>query len=273
MSRSLSALESKLILRLEWEKKRVIDINSTARILGISANYARVVLHRLDSDNWLKQIVPGQYELIPAERGEYPFPDTNPFFIGSQLVSPYYFSYATSGYHHGLTTQAPGRIYIATKEGLTQLRIVRGTECQVVNLPQAKFFGFKEVDAYGQPVQMAEIEKTILDSLDRPQYAGDIPEIATMLWRGRNRLDWEKLSLQTEPFRSKSLNQRLGYLLKTLNLEVPVLEFKRLATSGGKTTCYLGALSRWGKGGDFDPTWNVVDNIPRAVLLADTENV
>jgi hypothetical protein len=94
-----------------------------------------------------------------------------------------------------------------------------------------------------------------------------------MLWRGRNRLDWEKLSLQTEPFRSKSLNQRLGYLLKTLNLEVPVLAFKRLATSGGKTTCYLGALSRWGKGGDFDPTWNVVDNIPRAVLLADTENV
>jgi predicted transcriptional regulator of viral defense system len=61
MSRSLSALESKLILRMEWEKKKVIDVKSTARILGISADYARVVLHRLDSDNWLKQIVPGQY--------------------------------------------------------------------------------------------------------------------------------------------------------------------------------------------------------------------
>jgi predicted transcriptional regulator of viral defense system len=258
---------------MEWEKKKVIDVNSTAQILGISAEYARVVLHRLDSDHWLKQIVPGQYELIPVERGEHAFPDTNPFFIGSHLVSPYYFSYATSGYHHGLTTQSPGRIYIATKDGFTRMRIVRGNEYQVVNLPEAKFFGFTEVDAYGQPVQMAEIEKTILDSLDRPQYAGDIPEVATMLWRGRNRLNWEKLSLQAEPFGSKSLNQRLGYLLNTLNLEIPAPALNRLAAGGGRTTCYLGALSRWGKGGDFDPTWNVVDNIPRTVLLADTGNV
>lgn len=273
MPRSLSKLESKLILRMEWDKRKVIDVNSTANILGTSADYARVVLHRLDSDGWMKQIVPGQYELIPAERGEYAFPDTNPFFIGSQLVEPYYFSFATSAYHHGLTTQAFGRTYIATKNGLTHLRRVRGNDYQIVNLPQAKFFGYTELDAYGQLVQIADIEKTVLDSLDRPQYAGDVPEIATMLWRGKNRLNWEKMSAQTEPFRTKSLNQRLGYLLKVLDLEIPTSVLDRLAANIGKTACYLGASGRWGKGGQFDPIWKVVDNIPRSILLADSEKV
>jgi len=37
---------------------------------------------------------------------------------------------------------------------------------------------------YGSQVNMAEPEKTILDSLDHPEFAGDIPEVATMLWRG-----------------------------------------------------------------------------------------
>lgn len=41
--------------------------------------------------------------------------------------------------------------------------------------PAHKFFGAMEVDACGSRVQMAEPEKTLLDCLDRPQYAGDIP--------------------------------------------------------------------------------------------------
>ena len=112
MSRSLSPLESKLILYLEWEKQPIVTIEDAARVLNISKDYARKVLQRLTRNKWLAPITPGKYELIPAERGEYAFPDTNPLFIGSHLVTPYYFSYATAGYYHGLTTQAShSRLY------------------------------------------------------------------------------------------------------------------------------------------------------------------
>ena len=271
MSRSLSSLESKLILRLEWEKKPVVNIEETSQILEISPDYARLVLHRLASDGWLKPIVPGKYELIPAERGEYAFPDTNPFFIGSHIVSPYYFSFATSAYHYGLTTQAPLTVYIATNGGKTKRRLVREKIYQTVNLPEKKFFGFDEVDAYGQNVIMASVEKTILDSLDKPKYAGDIPEVATMLWRGRNRIDWEKMNGQAERFGTKSLNQRLGYLISLLNLEIPKSILNELLAQIGSNTCYLGQLSRWDRGGDYDPVWKVVENIPRRILLADID--
>jgi len=40
---------------------------------------------------------------------------------------------------------------------------------------------------------MARPEKTVVDALDRPEYAGDLPEITAMLCKGRGRLDWDRL--------------------------------------------------------------------------------
>ena len=47
MSRPLSAQESQLILRLEWEKQPVVTIEETMAILGISYDQACQVLYRL----------------------------------------------------------------------------------------------------------------------------------------------------------------------------------------------------------------------------------
>jgi predicted transcriptional regulator of viral defense system len=271
MSRPLSALESQLILHLEWEKQPVVTIEETMAILGVSYDQARQVLSRLARSRWLAQIVPGKYELIPAERGEYAFSDTNPLFIGSVLVQPYYFSYATAAFFHGLSTQAAATVYIATTTRREGLLVVRDKEYRVVTQPAHKFFGATEVDAYGSRVRMAEPEKAILDCLDRPQYAGDIPEVAAMLWRGRGRLNWPLLADYALRFRSHSLAQRLGHLADLLNLPMDEETRRRLVEGTGRSTCYLGQPSRWGRGGLYNATWRVVDNVPRPELLGDVE--
>jgi len=271
MSRSLSGLESRLILRLEWEKQPVVTIEEAMAILGVSYDRARQVLSRLARGRWLAPIVPGKYELIPAERGDYAFPDTNPLFIGSALVRPYYFSYATAAFFHGLSTQAAATVYIATTTRRGGVLVVRDKEYRVVSLPAHKFFGATEVDAYGSLVQMAEPEKALLDCLDRPQYAGDIPEVAAMLWRSKGRLDWIRLVDYAQRFRSYSLAQRLGYLGDLFCLPIDDATRRRLREATGKNTCYLGQPSRWGRGGAYDATWRVVDNVPRRELLGDVE--
>jgi len=63
MPRSLSPLESKLILHLEWEKQPVVTIEETMDILGCSYDPARQILHRLTQRQWLARITPGTYEL------------------------------------------------------------------------------------------------------------------------------------------------------------------------------------------------------------------
>jgi predicted transcriptional regulator of viral defense system len=271
-SRSLSPLESKLILRLEWDKQFVVTTEDAMKILGVSYAHARQVLHRLARDRWLAAIRPGKYELIPAERGEYAFEDTNPLFIGSVLVYPYYFSFATAAFFHGLSTQAAATVFIATTQNRPRQMLVRGKEYRLVLQPAYKFFGWAEVNAYGSPVNMADSEKTILDSLDRPRYAGDIPEVATMLWRGKSSLDWKKLMEYALRFKSQALLQRLGYLIDRLSLPADKDVWSRLlAEAGKKNKCYLGQPDRWQTGGEYDKTWRVVDNIPRQELLAEIE--
>jgi predicted transcriptional regulator of viral defense system len=241
--------------------------------LNISQDYARKVLQRLARDRWLVPIVPGKYEFIPAERGEYAFPDTNPLFIGSHLVAPYYFSYATAAYYHGLTTQASQTVYIAKSEGKTRQLLVRNKLFQIIRQPRHLFFGFGEFNAYGSLVMMAEPEKTILDSIHRPIYSGDIPEIATMLWRGRNSLQWDRLGEFALRFKSQSLVQRLGYLVELLSVPASNPFLDKLLINIGNNTCYLGQPSRWQKGGEFNRTWKVVDNISRQELMAEIENI
>jgi len=272
MPRSLSPLESKLILHLEWDKQPVVTIEETMDILGCSYDHARQILHRLTQRRWLARITPGTYELIPAERGEHAFPDTNPLFIGSTLVEPYYFSFATAAFFHGLSTQASATVYIATtvRKG-RRLLTVRGKAYRLIVQPAHKFFGAVEVDAYGSRVMMAEPEKTVVDALDRPEYAGDIPEIAAMLRRGQGQLDWDRLADYALRVESQTLVQRLGYLAELLNAPLGTSARNRLLAGVGKSTPYLGRLSQWGTGGEYDATWHIIVNVPRRELLAEIE--
>jgi predicted transcriptional regulator of viral defense system len=261
-----------LILHLEWEKQPVINVEDTMKILGVSYDHARQLLHDLARDRWLARIRAGKYELIPAERGEYAFPDTNPLFLGSVLVQPYYYSFATAAFFHGLTTQSSQVVFIATSQDLPRRRLVREKEYRLIFQPEYKFFGWSEVDAYGSQVNMAEPEKAILDSLDHPAQAGDIPEIASMIWRGKNRLDWQKMFEYVIRFQSRALVQRFGYLLDAINIPVNIeIRNSLLEKANANGKCYLGQPGRWGKGGDYSSTWKVVDNIPRNELFAELE--
>jgi predicted transcriptional regulator of viral defense system len=272
VSRSLSSLEAKLIMHLEWEKQPVVTIEQTMDILGCSYGHARQLLHRLARDRWLMRITPGTYELIPAERGEHAFPDPNPLFIGSTLVSPYAFSFATAAFFYGLSTQASATVFIATTvPKRRRLRTIRVKEYRLVLQPAHKFFGAVEVDAYGTRVMMADRQKTVLDCLDRPAYAGGLPEIAAMLWRGKSQLDWERLAEYALRFRSQALVQRLGYLVDVLDIDLGKPARDILQAAVGKSTPYLGRSSQWGTGGSYDTKWRIVDNVPRHALLAEME--
>jgi len=270
MVRSLSPLESKLILHLEWGKKTTVSIQEAMEILGCSYNHARQLLYRLNERQWLARIKSGSYELIPAERGEYAFPDTNPLFIGSKLITPYYFSFATAAFFHGLSTQASATVYLATtKRKGRRVLTVRGKSYRFVLQPDYKFFGAVEKDAFGSQVMIADPEKTVVDSLDQPAYSGDLPEIAGMLTRGREKLNWKKLVEYALRFEIQALIQRLGYLADLLELPLETILRESLLDRIGASTPYLGRSSQWGTGGEYDAVWHIVDNVPRQELLSE----
>ncbi len=92
-----------------------------------------------------------------------------------------------------------------------------------------------------------------------------------MLWRGKVRLDWERLADYAARIRSQALVQRLGYLIDLFSLPVQGATRDRLLAGVGKSTPYLGRPGQWGTGGDYDATWHIVDNVPRQELLSEIE--
>ena len=272
MERTLSGVESKLVLRLEWEKKRIVTIDDVASILKCSRNQTRVIVHRLEEKRWLERLRGGRYLFIPAERGEKGVPTLNPLLVGSLLIKPYYFSYSTSNAHYGFTTQLRPIFYLATtKPG--RIFKWRNARFRFITLSNHKFFGFQEVEVLGTKVKMAEPEKTLVDSVDKMKYAGGIAEVLAVIYNGLKKVERRKLTNYAVRMRSHSLIQRLGYLTDVLANEgltsFPEEARKKLVKHVGKTVIYLDPSRE--KSGRLAKAWNIIANVPEKELLSEAQ--
>ncbi len=266
--RTLSPTESTLVMELEWEERKILSLQDIRQITHGSYPQARRLAHTLQHKLWLTRVAPGKYLFIPANRGREAVPDMNPLLVGSALVSPYYFAYATANHHYGFTPQIPATVYLATIHAHRAVHREDSTY-RFVALSPAKFFGFQSVRVLTTEVMMAEPEKAIVDSLDKMHYVGGIVEVAAILRAARGKVSWEKVGDYALRMRNRALIQRLGYLVDTLPLPMTDATRDKLhsAIQHGKT--YLGPTTTWGTGGQYDATWQIVINVPREYLLSE----
>jgi predicted transcriptional regulator of viral defense system len=73
------------------------------------------------------------------------------------------------------------------------------------------------VTAYEQ-VTVSDLERTILDSLARPDLCAGVGQIATGLWMRQNDYDWHKMAHYARKLDVGAVAQRLGHLLELLEL-------------------------------------------------------
>ena len=271
MERTLSKNEAKVILDLEWRGQKTVTLAELRRALGASDNYARYLAHRLVKKGWLERLRPGLFQFVPASRGREGVADTNPLVAGAVLVVPYFFSFGTACTHHGLTEQIFAEVYVACHER-RRPETIRGIQYVFVHIPKQRFFGLHEIQVLGTPVQMATAERALLDAIDRPRYAGGIGEISRITAKATTRVSWDVLLDLLRRWGSSALVQRLGYFLDLHQAEVPtdarscLLEIVR-----PHSKIHLGPRRRWGTTGKLVRPWNVVENVPREVLVTESE--
>jgi predicted transcriptional regulator of viral defense system len=264
----LSKNEAKIILDLEWRNQRLVTLAGLRNTLGASDGYARYLAHSLVKKGWFERLRPGVYQLVPAERGPEGVGDTNPLAAGAALISPYFFSFGTACTHHGLTEQLFSEVYLACQQRRPP-KFLRGMRYVLIYVRQNRFIGFNEVAVLGVPVQMATAERALLDAIDRPRYAGGIGEVSYIASRAIGRISWDVLLEIAERWRSSALVQRLGYLFDLHQADMPT-EARRtlLRLVRPKSKIQFGSRRRWGTSGRLVQPWNVIENVPREVLVA-----
>lgn len=272
--RRLSPDESKLAAKWEAEKKIVVRAKDVMDALNSSPDYAYVLLHNLEQKHWLERISIGLYQFIPAAYG-YPekIAPANSLVVGAALVEPYYFSYYTANSHYGFTTQMPFTLFIATTKKKPKVEW-QSVVFKFVTLSKRKFFGYKLERAFDAEVYMAEPEKSIVDSFDKPQYSGGVEQLARITWRGLSKVDKAKLVDYAIRMESHALIQRFGFIVDSLSKvdivqPLPADLRNRLLRHIGNAPIYLD--SKKAKTGTFSKDWRVIDNVQKDQLLSEIE--
>lgn len=266
--RSLSKREADLVLALEWDKQRLFTIKDIVKRLHSSPNYAYKVAHTLQKKGWLETISPGHFLLIGAERGPKGVPDMNPYLAARLFPKPYFFAYRFACVHHGLLTQIPSVVHVGLSRPKRPLEL-KNTRYEFIEFTPKRLFGYEEIAVMGEKISVSDLERSVLDALDRPDLVGGIEAAAQVVFHAGKKIEWRKLLAYLRRFNDSALTRRLGYLCEATGVTVPAAARSFLSAQTKRLPAYLGSPRRWGTKGETDKHWSLILNVPREELLGE----
>lgn len=270
--RSLSATEARVVLSLEETGEEDVSLDAIERLARVRRGFARKLAHGLVVKGWLQRVGRGHYLLNPSGYGPEATPETDPLRLGSRLVRPYYFGYATAAELWGLLLQ-PGRTYFIATPTRSEARLSGPSRFRLVRVAASRFFGATTLERRGQSIQVSDRERTVLDCLARPELSGGIAGAVQVIARAKGRLAWGRLATYLRRLGNRSLGLRCGFLAELVRPSVPVPPSWRasFAAQSDDPWVLLGPPGPYGRHGPRDRTWHVIRNVPERELLAEAD--
>jgi len=270
--RSLSRTEARVILSLEAESVELVTLDEIQKRARVSRPFARKLAHTLVRRGWLQRVRRGSYLLNPSRHGPDALPDMDPLRVGSRLVNPYYFGFATAAELLGLFPQASRTYYL-----VTTIRSTAGTtpdgRFRIVRVSRAHFFGTRSTVRRGVAVVTSDAERTILDCLTRPELSGGMAGVAQILSLAKPRLHWSRLSSYLDRLGNRSLGRRCGYLAEHVrpSIHPPRSWLQQWLPSPSDPFVPLGPARVYGRRGPRDARWRIIRNVTDSQLFAEGE--
>jgi len=198
----------------------IAKAENLASTLDISHAWAKNILSKLASDGAAQRVGKGKYIIIPADvlygRKSY---IGDPLVLVSKLMKgiDYYVAYYSAAHIRGITEQMPFKTTVAVLKQLRPIKI-GNIHMNFVNLKKSRFFGYEETEYMGISLNVSDMEKTIVDCIDRQDLCSGIAEVIRTLSNAFEveKLNWQKLSSYVKRFESHALAQRLGFIMELL---------------------------------------------------------
>lgn len=224
-NKTVSPVESSFLGYLAEEGKAWFSIEEAYGAFPDKAEGAvRFMLMRMLKKGLLIKVSRKAYWVVPFDQNAVEYlPDWH--LLAEPLAggSRYYIGYYSALQIHGLITQPSLKEQVVREKHKTETVVLKGVEFQFIYHNEKHFFGVKKVwiDSYNR-VPCSDLEKTMIDCLYMPTYAGGIIEVAKALWTAREKLDYGKLLNYAKQFDSQVVIKRLGYLLDKLGIETEI---------------------------------------------------
>ena len=225
--KTMLSQSSQLLSRLNLADKSCFKIEDAYQIMEKSNNDAvRKLLSDLVKRGLLLRLKKGLYYTIPYEREADTFMP-NWHIIATHLANGmnYYIGYYSALEIHSLITQPSLQEQIIVDKQIKPSIIkIKDIQFRFIFHNKKHFFGAKNVwiDDFTQ-VKCSDFEKTIIDCLYKPHYAGGIVEISKAIFKLKEKLDYSKLFEYLKIFDSQAVVKRLGFLLELFGINHSIL--------------------------------------------------
>ncbi|MEA3392236.1 MAG: transcriptional regulator [Candidatus Marinimicrobia bacterium] len=225
-----------------------------------TSNTVRELLSDMTRRGLLMRLKNGIFYIIPYEANAETFmPDWH--VIAEYLVRniQHYIAYYSALQIHNLITQPSlkEQIVVSTQIKPSEIQI-RKVSFQFIYHNNSHFFGMKKIwiDSFHK-VLCSDLEKTFIDCLFRPNYAGGIVEIAKAMYASRNNINFNTLLNYAIKFDSKAVIKRLGFLLETLEIQTEIIGVLQKM----KTPSYIILDTELPKTGRRISRWSIQQNL------------
>ncbi|MGB4847996.1 MAG: hypothetical protein WBP41_08775 [Saprospiraceae bacterium] len=110
----------------------------------------------------------------------------------------------------------------------------------------------------------SDLEKTFIDCLFKPDYAGGIVEVARALHVSKEKINFDLLLDYAKKFDSQAIIKRLGFLLETLEIKTKILDdLQKL-----KTRSYVLLDTELPKTGKRISRWSIQQNVETETITS-----
>ncbi len=258
--KSVSSTESQILQVFIDKGKNWFSVTEADKYLpNLAGNPLRIHLKRMTDDGLLMRVKEGVYYIIPFEQDSEIFmPDWH--LLAEPLVGEnFYIGYYSAMQIHQLITQPSLKEQIVVNKQIKPSeKEIKGVTFQFIYHNEKHFFGYKKIwiDNFNK-VYCSDLEKTIIDSLYKPNYAGGIVEIAKAIFMAKDKVKYETLLKYALEFDAQVVIKRLGYLLELLEINSPIIG--TLLEKRSNSVALLETKAP--KNGKIDSRWNIQQNV------------
>lgn len=184
--------------------------------LGITRRKAYDLAQRMARANLARRLKGGFYALLPPAHwsGNEGYV-VNWYWTAANLArgGPYFIAYYTAMDLHQMTQHPIRTVFAAVTQRQRDLT-VGPVRFRFVTLTEARFFGAETRKIEGDQVEVADLERTFVDCIDRMELCGGLEEVVRGFDRRHRDLDRQRLLRYTLQFDSPVVAKRLGLLLE-----------------------------------------------------------
>lgn len=257
----ISTQSNEILSNFNQLGQECFDLSEAKKALPNSSDSAlKELLSDMVRRGLLMRLKKGLYYTIPYEKDpETYMPDWHLLAGPLTKGTEYYIGYYSALQIHNLITQPSLKEQIVVAKQLRPSTLkIKDVTFQFIYHNENHFFGSKKtwIDNYNKVI-CSDLEKTIVDCLFRPDYAGGIVEIGRAIHNSKDKINFRNLLEYAERYQSQAVIKRLGFLLETLEIKTDIIEHLNKL----KTNTYVLLDTELPKSGKMINRWGIQQNL------------